>query len=123
MWKESLIIFFGSGLGGIVRFAISKKFSSENFPWATLCSNIFACFILGITISLAENKGMISPTTKLFLTVGFCGGFSTFSTFSFETLLLIQMGNYVTAIINVAVSFAACIGSTFLGMVIVEKLF
>ena len=106
-----------------VRFAISKNFSSENFPWATFCSNISACFILGITISLAENKGMISPTTKLFLTVGFCGGFSTFSTFSFETLQLIQMGNYVTAMINVVVSFAACIGSTFFGIILVNKLF
>ena len=123
MLKEALLVFFGSGLGGLVRFAISKNLNSENFPWATLCSNIFACFVLGLTISLAENKGMISPATKLFITVGFCGGFSTFSTFSFETLHLFQMGNYLMAMVNILVSLLACLLSTFLGIMLVEKLF
>lgn len=123
MWKEAVVVFFGSGLGGLVRFAVSKNFNSENFPWATLCSNIFACFVLGIAISLAENKGMISPTTKLFLTVGFCGGFSTFSTFSFDTLQLIQSGNYYAAVINIFGSVVLCLGSTFVGMVIGSKFF
>lgn len=123
MWKEAVIVFIGSGLGGVVRLALSRSIVSTNFPWATLCANVLACFILGTTIALSENKGIISPTIRLFLTVGFCGGFSTFSTFSNETLQLINMGNYNAATINVMLSLVLCIGSTFLGMLLGSKLF
>jgi len=123
MWKEAVIVFIGSGLGGVVRLTLSRNIVSENFPWATLSANILACFILGTTIALAENKGIISPTMRLFLTVGFCGGFSTFSTFSNETLQLIHMGNYNAATINVVASIVLCIGCTFLGMLLGSKLF
>ncbi len=122
MWKEAMVVFIGSGLGGLVRFGISKTILSANFPWATFCCNVLACFILGTVVAVAGQKGIMSPNMKLFITVGFCGGFSTFSTFSSETLQLIQVGNYHIATINIVGSLVLCIVCTFLGILLGSKL-
>jgi len=83
--KTALIIFAGSGLGGLLRYLIQKLFVDAgyvNFPTGTFVVNILGCFLIGLFNALAEKNNLISTELRLALTTGFCGGFTTFSTFS-----------------------------------------
>lgn len=116
--KEFILVFVGSGFGGIARYLIAKKIITTYFPLSTLVANILACFILGSIIGIAQQKHLISADTKLFITVGFCGGFSTFSTFSNDTLQLLHSGNYLLAAANIGLSVVLSIGAAFGGLII-----
>lgn len=123
--KEVIYIFIGSGLGGLTRFGLGKwvnSFHSTNFPFGTFTVNILACFILGFVAGLADTRQIISQQTKLFWVVGFCGGFSTFSTFSNETLTLLQSGNHLTNFIYIIASVLICLTVTFLGLMLANKI-
>lgn len=125
MLKHAIYIFIGSGLGGIIRFGLGKWISSihsTNFPLGTFIVNILACFIVGFVIGLADSKQIISASAKMFWVVGFCGGFSTFSTFSNETLNLLQTGNHTTSFLYIALSVIVCLTFTFLGLLIANKI-
>ena len=123
--KDVIYIFIGSGLGGLTRFGLSKwvnTFHSTNFPFGTFTVNILACFVLGFVIGLADTRQIISPQTKMFWVVGFCGGFSTFSTFSNETLTLLQTGNHATNFLYISLSVIVCLTVTFLGLTLANKI-
>ncbi|MBI2271768.1 MAG: fluoride efflux transporter CrcB [Bacteroidetes bacterium] len=112
-----LAIFIGGGLGSLVRYGISG-FTAERFktifPLATLASNILSCVILAATIAFLSQKADMNPTWKMFIITGFCGGFSTFSTFSYETVELIRSGNSMYAIANILLSVIVCAGLIFM---------
>ncbi len=123
--KELLYVFIGGGLGSLVRFLLGKwvnSFHNSNFPFGTFIINIVACFVLGFIIGLADQKQILSPAIRLFLVVGFCGGFSTFSAFSSETLTLIQQGQNTTMLLYVLLSVVVCLIATFGGLFIAEKI-
>lgn len=91
MWKLVLILGLGGFLGTIGRFLIGhyiQEFSNTSFPVGTLVVNILGSFLLGLVYALAEKNQWSSPELRLFFTVGFCGGFTTFSTFSFDIFRL-----------------------------------
>jgi CrcB protein len=119
MMQPILIVFLGGGLGSVVRYLLSRWISAlhtQNFPWGTLTVNVVACLFLGIMVGLADQKQMISPSMRLFWTVGFCGGFSTFSTFSIETLQLMQGGFTGSLLFYIALSVLLCVAATFVGI-------
>lgn len=123
--KELAFIFLGSGLGGLTRYSLGKWIKSlydHHFPFGTLVVNIVACFLLGFIIGLADHKQMFSGTTRLFWAVGFCGGFSTFSAFSSETLTLFQQGHNTSLILYILASVLLCVIATFGGLVIAERI-
>lgn len=108
-----LAIFIGGGLGSLARFGISSFVISRFktiFPLATLTSNILSCAILAVTIILLNSKTDLNSAWKPLIITGFCGGFSTFSAFSYETVELIRSGNTLYAIINILISITVCIG-------------
>ena len=114
---QLISVFVGGGLGSLCRFGISKYISSQNFfiewPVATLLANMFSCIVMGLMVYLGL-KMELSDHLKTFVLVGFCGGFSTFSTFSMETLLLMRSGGFLWATGNVLISVVACITILFL---------
>ena len=105
------LIFVGGGIGSVLRYIIGLPFKmgTVSLPIGTLLANISAAIIIAITFALA-NKSNISPRTLFFLTTGLCGGLSTFSTFSFETVQLFQQQQFGWAVINICITNIACIG-------------
>ena len=123
--RDLLLVFLGGGLGSTVRFSLGRwvnALHNHNFPWGTLAVNILACFILGFVIGLADHKQIISASSRLFWTVGFCGGFSTFSTFSNETFYLIQSGFTVSLILYIGLSLLLCIAAIYGGLYLGENI-
>lgn len=110
---NAVFVFVGGGLGSLIRYGISLligALTTSNFPIATLISNLVASLILAfITVQMSTKTEVYSWVHPLVL-IGFCGGFSTFSTFSIETVGLIQSGHVVYAMLNVVVSVAVGIG-------------
>lgn len=106
-----LLIFVGGGFGSLARYGISRLFNPPvgGFPWGTLIANVLACLVLGIMAVLITQKSGISKELQAMVLIGFCGGFSTFSTFSMETFRMIQNGQWIMAISYVAASLISCL--------------
>ncbi len=118
-----LYVFLGGGLGSICRYGISRLIQANewHFPTATFVANVISCIILGFFIGMALKDGMNSSQRLLWMT-GFCGGFSTFSTFSGETFQLLQDGHTTTALAYVLGSLVVCILCIGLGIFLSQKL-
>lgn len=117
--KQLLLIFAGGGLGSVVRFLLGRWVNGLhqlNFPFGTLAVNVVACFILGLVVGLADTRQFFSIDSKIFWAVGFCGGFSTFSTFSLETAQLFQDGMTGSGAMYVIGSVVLCWGAVALGV-------
>lgn len=118
-----IAVFLGGGLGSLCRFGISR-FSFpfyEDFPLATLIANILASAILGFASTYFLIKSPSLPFWKLFIATGFCGGFSTFSTFSLELVSMLQEGKTLMALVYLLLSVSVCMIFTGLGMVLAMK--
>lgn len=123
--KTLVLIFIGGGLGSVTRFGLGKWISSwhtSTFPYGTLGVNVIACLVLGWIIGLADHKNLLSDSTRLFWTVGFCGGFSTFSTFSAETISLVQSGLQVSGAFYILASVILCLLATYAGLYLGEHI-
>ena len=97
MVRDIIIVGIGSGIGGICRYLISLiiGFANNGFPWGTFAVNVAGCLLIGILWGVTSRFQSLSPAFTLFFMVGFCGGFTTFSTFSKEGLALLQTNNYM----------------------------
>lgn len=86
------------------------------FPWGTLAVNVVGAYLIGLIMEFALRSTLISPTLRIGLTIGFLGGLTTFSTFSYETFRLLEDGEFVTAAVNVTASVLLCLTFTWLGI-------
>ena len=102
MWNSALLIFLGGGLGSVLRFLISQYISKKiesGIPWGTFVVNILGSLLLGAIIGFFHKINLSSSQYVVFFTIGFCGGFTTFSTFTMENLLLLKNGDWTLVFI------------------------
>lgn len=120
-------IFLGSGMGGVARFAasgIAARQFGESFPWGTLWVNVTGSLLIGFfaTASGTDGRWLVSPTTRQFVMIGMCGGYTTFSSFSLETLGLAREGDWFKAGGNALLSFVLCMLAVWLGHMLAVQL-
>lgn len=122
--KDFLLVFAGGGLGSVARFLIGKIYKNwqPQFPAATLTANFLSCLVFGAVIMLGVNKLNLSYSLKLLLITGFCGGFSTYSAFTFETVELFKNGHQGLALSNIVLNFALSVSGLYLGIFAVKAL-
>lgn len=116
-----LVVFIGAGLGGVFRYILSyfiQKQFPPYFPYGTLAVNFLGSFILGLMIFGLDEKGLINPTLKLFIGIGFCGGFTTFSSFSLETFNLLKDAEFLFAGLNILASVLLTVFGIYLAYII-----
>lgn len=123
MIKSLLIVGLGSFCGGALRYYIStfmKSACGQGFPWGTLSVNLVGCLLIGLLLGIFSRCGVQSNSWSLLLTVGFCGGFTTFSTFANESLQMLQSGSTLNLIIYILASVIVGIALVALGYWLVK---
>src|SRR5829696_7447386 len=130
-WRGSMKAYFwitvGSALGGMARYwcsGVVVNLVGGTFPWGTLVVNVVGSFIIGFFGTLTGPNGrlFVPSEYRLFVMVGFCGGYTTFSSFSLQTLTLVQDGDWLRAGGNVAISVALCLAAVWLGHIAAASL-
>lgn len=114
-----MMIAVGGAVGSVLRYIISKWLNEQgsgDFPWGTFVVNVVGCLIIGLVYAIEEKTGGMEPQLKLFLTVGLCGGFTTFSTFCNESFLLLRHDQLFLAALYAAASLFAGILAVYIGM-------
>ena len=113
-----LMVALGSATGGVMRFAISSLAQSRwphGLPWGTLAINVLGSMVIGLLLRSSLDGPGIAPGMRALLAVGFCGGFTTFSTFSWETAVMLREGEVASAALYTALSVTLSIAATFAG--------
>ena len=115
-----LLVAIGSGLGGVLRYLVPCWIgAAKGFPWATLTVNVVGSLLIGLLSGLlARHGGSSAESIRAFAVVGFCGGFTTFSTFSNETFRLIESSQWLSAVAYVSLSILAGLAAVLLGYAI-----
>ena len=118
MWKSIMAIAAGAALGALLRWQLGAKLNSlfPTIPPGTLAANLIGAYIVGICIAFFSTFSAISPEWRLFVITGFCGGLTTFSTFSVEITGLLQQGRLVWAMGAVAIHVVGSLMMTFVGI-------
>ena len=123
--KEIAIVFAGGGLGAAARYLLSGavyNLIGFQFPYGTLVVNSLGCFFIGFLMSLLSERFIVDPGLRLFLTVGILGGFTTYSTFSYETIQLLRDSQHISAIMNVLGTTVVCLVATWVGLIIGKQI-
>lgn len=118
-----LFVFIGGGIGAVSRYWLSGfvyKFINTIFPIGNLVVNISGCILIGFLMTFFKERFVINPELQAFLIIGVLGGFTTFSSFSYETLTLIRNTEYYFAGLNILLSLVLCLIGTYIGIVIGE---
>jgi CrcB protein len=120
-----LLVALGGLVGCVARYWLSgvvQRLGDHGFPSGTLAVNILGSLVIGVVMSLSLERGLVDESLRILLTTGFCGGFTTMSTFSYETFVLLRDGEHLLAVANTGVTFAACLGAVWLGSIIARAL-
>jgi CrcB protein len=119
-----LVVFVGAGIGGVCRFlmspAVQKLFANSTFPIGTFSVNMVGCLVIGILAQLAESRGLFTGDTRAFVFVGILGGYTTFSSFGYETFQLLRSGEYLYAALNAGLQVVLGILLVWVGSILVK---
>ena len=123
-----VLVFMGGGAGSVLRYVIGRlipaTLTSSSFPAAILIINIIASFVLGGVVGwvVSRSLGSVGEEARLFIGVGFCGGLSTFSSFSYDTVFLLQNGRLAAALLNIGLNVTLCLLASAGGLWLGQKL-
>ncbi|HNX54891.1 MAG TPA: fluoride efflux transporter CrcB [Prolixibacteraceae bacterium] len=123
MLRTILIVGFGGFIGTIARFLVAKYFQESVvsvFPWGTFVVNIVGCFVIGLIYGLTEKGDFLTPDFRLFLTVGFCGGFTTFSSLANDAFLLMRQEEWFRFAIYTSFSFFIGLLAVYAGRILLK---
>jgi len=120
--RQLALVFLGGGLGSILRFILSTFLNSHKsgIPFGTFAANILGSLLIGIILGLAAKNETLSANTVLFLATGFCGGFTTFSSFAYENHIFLRSGDFMNFAFYTLASFVIGFAMVFLGIWIVK---
>lgn len=125
MVKSIMIVGLGGFIGTVARFLISRYFQVNVlsvFPWSTFIVNIVGCLLIGLIYGISEKGDFLSPEIRLFLTVGICGGFTTFSTFSNDSFLLIREQEWLRVALYASLSLFLGLVAVYAGRIIIKSI-
>ncbi|TGK14002.1 fluoride efflux transporter CrcB [Leptospira fletcheri] len=114
-----LYVAFGGAIGSVLRYSIQLNVARQDqppFPFATFLVNALGSFLIGWVYAVSEKTGLLSPEFRIFLATGFCGGFTTFSAFSYESLAFLRAGEYHSFLFYSFATFALCLFGTAFGI-------
>ncbi len=122
MIKQLLLVFLGGGIGSMARFGVGKLVVSRNFNliWGTFAANIIGSLLIGLILGYALKSESLNQNMVLLLATGFCGGFTTFSTFAFENQELLRQGDFGTLLFYSFGSLALGIAAVFIGLYVMK---
>ncbi|QHI36201.1 Putative fluoride ion transporter CrcB [Kordia antarctica] len=120
--KQLLLVFLGGGFGSALRFLLGKYLNNAGagIPYGTFAANVLGSLLIGIILGLAAKNEAISEQHTLLLATGFCGGFTTFSTFAYENHVLLKSGDFTTFFLYTIASFVIGFAAVFLGLYVVK---
>lgn len=125
-FSTCVFVAFGGALGTLARYGIGFAAAplSQALPWGTILINILGSFIIGFfgTLTLAHGRFPVPESLRLFVMVGFCGGFTTFSSFSLQTLDLLRSGSVSRAAANIMLSVVLCLGAVAIGHAVAARM-
>jgi len=122
--KQLVFVFIGGGIGSIARYMLAKYFNStaNGIPYGTFLANVLGSLLIGIILGFAAKNEALSGNQTLLLATGFCGGFTTFSSFAYENHIFLKTGDFTSFFLYAVGSFALAFAAVFLGMYIVKFL-
>ncbi|HEX5552547.1 MAG TPA: fluoride efflux transporter CrcB [Chitinophagaceae bacterium] len=124
MGKMILLVGAGGFVGSVARFLSQQliaRYYPSSFPWGTLAVNVVGCFIIGMVYAFGEKGNLLSPELRLLLATGFCGGFTTFSSFAYENVALMRDGELLYTFVYIAASVVIGLLAAYLGVLIVKS--
>jgi fluoride exporter len=121
-----LWVALGSAIGGALRFALGREMLPQHtasFPWSTVLINVLGSFVIGFfgTLTVAGSRFQVSDSVRIFVMIGLCGGFTTFSSFSMQSYDLLRGGAWGKALLNMGLSVLLCLGAVALGHVLAQQ--
>lgn len=120
--KQVLLVFVGGGLGSVLRYLVGKHLNNPEMgiPYGTFTANILGSLIIGIILGLAAKNNAITQNHTLLIATGFCGGFTTFSTFTYENHVFLRSGDFLSFVIYSIASFVIGFLAVFFGLYLVK---
>ena len=118
---RTLLVAIGGLLGSVGRYWLSgfvQQASGGEFPLGTLAVNILGSFVVGLVMALSLERGIVQANARILLTIGLCGGFTTMSTFSYETVALLRDGEMMLALSNIAATVGSCLAAAWVGQAV-----
>lgn len=116
---NALAVFIGGGIGAVLRYWLSGviyRYAGSGFPWGTLAVNVLGSFAIGLLVTVLAERFAVSAALRVFLTIGVLGGFTTFSTFSYEAMALFNEGSFGWMSLYVLSTMIGCLAAAWLGL-------